>query len=105
MDAAERLIGVNTAINTPSGIFAGVEFAIPVDTFIRIGGEREQDCRCGAAHGLCHPGSITRKSCQTELFGHSLTKDGDGRRSPSSLAKVQPNGKLGVGARWISVGN
>jgi S1-C subfamily serine protease len=32
MDSAGRLIGVNTAIVSPSGGYAGVGFAIPVDT-------------------------------------------------------------------------
>ncbi len=32
LDSAGRLIGVNTAIYSPSGAYAGVGFAIPVDT-------------------------------------------------------------------------
>jgi len=32
LDSAGRLIGVNTAIASPSGAYAGVGFAIPVDT-------------------------------------------------------------------------
>ncbi len=32
LDSAGRLIGVNTAIYSPSGVYAGVGFAIPVDT-------------------------------------------------------------------------
>ncbi len=32
MDSAGRLIGVNTAIVSPSGAYAGIGFAIPVDT-------------------------------------------------------------------------
>ena len=32
LDSAGRLIGVNTAIYSPSGAFAGIGFAIPVDT-------------------------------------------------------------------------
>jgi 2-alkenal reductase len=36
IDTAGRLIGVNTAIVAPSGAFAGVGFAIPVDTVNRI---------------------------------------------------------------------
>jgi len=36
VDTAGRLIGVNTAIIAPSGAFAGVGFAIPVDTVNRI---------------------------------------------------------------------
>jgi len=36
LDARGRLIGVNTMIASPSGAFAGVGFAIPVDTVTRI---------------------------------------------------------------------
>jgi S1-C subfamily serine protease len=36
LDSAGRLIGVNTAIFSPSGVYAGVGFAIPVDTVNRI---------------------------------------------------------------------
>ncbi|MCI3953141.1 MAG: 2-alkenal reductase, partial [Burkholderiales bacterium] len=36
LDSAARLIGVNTAIFSPSGAFAGIGFAIPVDEVNRI---------------------------------------------------------------------
>ena len=36
LDSAGRLIGVNTAIFSPSGAYAGVGFAIPVDTVNRV---------------------------------------------------------------------
>ena len=36
LDSAGRLIGVNTAIYSPSGAYAGIGFAIPVDPVNRI---------------------------------------------------------------------
>jgi len=36
LDSAGRLIGVNTAIYSPSGVYAGIGFAVPVDTVNRI---------------------------------------------------------------------
>ena len=36
LDSAGRLIGVNTQIVSPSGAFAGVSFAVPVDTVNRV---------------------------------------------------------------------
>jgi S1-C subfamily serine protease len=36
LDSAGRLIGVNTAIVSPSGAYAGVGFAVPVDTINEI---------------------------------------------------------------------
>ncbi len=36
LDSSGRLIGVNTAITSPSGAFAGIGFAVPVDTVKRL---------------------------------------------------------------------
>ncbi|HEV8142353.1 MAG TPA: trypsin-like peptidase domain-containing protein [Methylomirabilota bacterium] len=36
LDSSGRLIGVNTAIFSPSGAFAGIGFAVPVDTVTRL---------------------------------------------------------------------
>jgi S1-C subfamily serine protease len=36
IDSAGRLIGINTAIFSPSGSFSGIGFAVPVDTINRI---------------------------------------------------------------------
>ena len=36
LDSAGRLIGVNTAIYSPSGVSAGIGFAVPVDTVNRV---------------------------------------------------------------------
>ncbi len=36
LDSAARLVGVNTAIYSPSGAYAGIGFAVPVDTVNRI---------------------------------------------------------------------
>ncbi len=36
LDSAGRLIGINTAIYSPSGASAGIGFAVPVDTVLRV---------------------------------------------------------------------
>jgi Trypsin-like serine proteases, typically periplasmic, contain C-terminal PDZ domain len=36
LDSSGRLIGINTAIYSPSGAFAGIGFAVPVDTVMRV---------------------------------------------------------------------
>jgi S1-C subfamily serine protease len=36
LDSAGRLIGINTALYSPSGAYAGIGFAVPVDTVNRI---------------------------------------------------------------------
>jgi S1-C subfamily serine protease len=45
LDSAGRLIGVNTAIYSPSGASAGIGFAIPVDTVNRIVPEVIRYCK------------------------------------------------------------
>jgi S1-C subfamily serine protease len=51
LDSAGRLIGVNTAIYSPSGASAGVGFAVPVDTVNRVVPEL-------IAHGRYSPPSL-----------------------------------------------
>ncbi|MGY6276715.1 S1C family serine protease [Methylomonas sp. MgM2] len=36
LDSAGRLIGINTAIYSPSGVSAGIGFAVPVDTVMKV---------------------------------------------------------------------
>ena len=36
LDSAGRLVGINTAIYSPSGAYAGIGFAVPVDTVNRV---------------------------------------------------------------------
>lgn len=36
LDSSGRLIGINTAIYSPSGASAGISFAVPVDTLMRV---------------------------------------------------------------------
>jgi 2-alkenal reductase len=36
LDSSGRLIGMNTAIVSPSGAYSGIGFAVPVDTINRI---------------------------------------------------------------------
>lgn len=55
LDSAGRLIGVNTAIFSPSGVSAGIGFAIPVDTVNRLAPE------------LIRSGKITRPGLGVQL--------------------------------------
>ncbi len=62
LDSSGRLIGVNTAIYSPSGAYAGVGFAIPVDTVNRIVPE------------LIRHGRITRPDIGFVPFADSITQ-------------------------------
>jgi S1-C subfamily serine protease len=50
LDSAGRLIGVNTAIYSPSGASAGIGFAIPVDTVERVVRQLIEDGRVERAY-------------------------------------------------------
>jgi S1-C subfamily serine protease len=62
LDSRGRLIGVNTAIYSPSGTSAGVGFAIPVDTVQRI------------VPQILRTGVIARPSLGAEFFPDSFTQ-------------------------------
>jgi S1-C subfamily serine protease len=62
LDSRGRLIGVNTAIFSPSGASAGIGFAIPVDTVQRI------------APQILRHGKVARPSLQAEYFPDSFTR-------------------------------
>jgi 2-alkenal reductase len=49
LDSAGRVIGVTTAIFSPSGAYAGVGFAVPVDTVARVVPQLIQDGRAPVA--------------------------------------------------------
>ena len=62
MDSAGRLIGVNSSILSPSGAFAGIGFAIPVDEVNRI------------VTQLIRRGTIVRPSLGITLAPDQLTE-------------------------------
>jgi S1-C subfamily serine protease len=62
LDSAGRLIGINTQIVSPSGAFAGVGFAVPVDTISRLVPE------------LIKYGRIIRPGLGVTLFADDLVR-------------------------------
>ncbi len=62
LDSAGRLIGVNTAIYSPSGASAGIGFAIPVDTVNRIAPE------------LIRSGKVTRPGMGIQIAEDQLAE-------------------------------
>jgi S1-C subfamily serine protease len=64
LDLSGRLIGINTAIYSPSGANAGIGFAVPVDTISRI------------APQLIAHGRITRAGIGVQLLPDALTRRG-----------------------------
>jgi S1-C subfamily serine protease len=87
LDSAGRLIGVNTAIYSPSGAYAGIGFAVPVDIVNRI------------VPQLLRDGKITRPGLGVEIAPDTLAKQvgiegvlvmGVTRDGPAQRAGIQP---------------
>jgi S1-C subfamily serine protease len=62
LDSRGRLIGVNTAIYSPSGASAGIGFAIPVDTLQRVVPE------------ILKHGKVIRPTLEAQFFPDSLPR-------------------------------
>ena len=102
LDSAGRLIGVNTAISSPSGASAGIGFAIPVDEVNRIvprlirdgrfvrptlGVSRRPARRCTARSSLPKGVAVVQVGAQ---------QPGRARR-PAALPPRQPRGEIVAG--------
>ena len=92
LDSAGRLIGVNTAIYSPSGAYAGVGFAIPVDSVNRT------------VPALIRDGAILRPSIGIAPFGDQMTRQLDltgvlvrevAPNSPAKSVGIQPTQAVG----------
>jgi S1-C subfamily serine protease len=62
LDSSGRLIGVNTAIFSPSGAYAGIGFAIPVDTVQWV------------VPDLIQHGRVIRPSLGVQVASHQVTR-------------------------------
>ncbi len=78
LDSSGRLIGVNTAIYSPSGAYAGVGFAVPVDTVNRIVPE------------LIRHGKVIRPGLGISAFEDQVTRAAG--LEGVVLREVDPNG-------------
>ena len=78
LDSAGRLVGMTTAIISPSGAFAGVSFAIPVDPINRIATE------------LIQHGKVIRPHLGVQVAESSLA-DQLGVEQGTLIMKVVPN--------------
>lgn len=107
LDSAGRLIGVNTAIFSPSGAYAGIGFAVPVDTVNRL------------VPQLIRYGKVRRAAMGIELASDSVAKSYDlsgvlvrrvQRGSAAARAGVRPsrvgrNGEVVLGDVIVEVGD
>ena len=94
LDSAGRLIGVNTAIYSPSGASAGIGFAIPVDTVNRIVPELIRSRR------ITRPGlgvQIAEEQLAAQLGVNGVLVVDVARGGPGAKAGIRPTRRDGLG--------
>ncbi len=107
LDSAGRLIGVNTAIYSPSGAYAGIGFAIPVDVVNRVVPQLIQNGRVPIA-GIGIQAGDDMMSSRNGIEGVAIVRVAPGLPAErAGLRGVNPQtGELGdviVGANGKSV--
>ncbi len=93
LDSAGRLIGVNTAIYSPSGVSAGVGFAVPVDTVNRVVPQL-------IAHGHYSPPSLDVES--DDMLSRAVARE-LGVEGVAVLRGAEPFRGARIGARNLVV--
>jgi putative serine protease PepD len=96
LDSSGRLIGINTAIFSPSGTSAGIGFAIPVNTARRIFDDLIRYGRIirpylGVQAGIPVSPPLARKLGMPPIQGIMVERVQPG--SPAALAGIQPGSK------------
>lgn len=93
LDSSGLLIGVNTAIASPTGAYAGIGFAIPVDTVNRVVPEiirRGRIGRPGLGVSLADPRLARRWNVGSGVLVMDVTPEG-----PAAKAGLQPTRNAG----------
>jgi S1-C subfamily serine protease len=105
LDSSGRLIGVNTAIFSPSGAFAGVGFAVPVDTVARLVPQLIAKGRIATA-GIGVTLIPQRYNAQLGIDGVAIAEvlpDGPAARAGLQGAQVTRTRRVVLGDRIVAV--
>lgn len=102
LDSAGRLIGVNTAIFSPTGASAGIGFAIPVDTVNRVVPEiiasgRYQPPRLGIEISEAHNRMMARQLGVEGVIVMGIEPDSNAQRAGLQPAEIRPDGTINLG--------
>lgn len=102
LDSAGRLIGINTAIYSPSGASAGIGFAVPVDTVMRVVPQLiRQGKYIGASLGIAvHEGLNQRLSKLLEVKGVVILRVNPGSAADTAGLKgaiLYGDGRIAAG--------
>jgi S1-C subfamily serine protease len=105
LDSSGRLIGVNTQIVSPSGAYAGIGFAVPVDTVNRIVPELIKHgklIRPGLGISLI-PDSIARRWGVKGLIIGKVSRGGSADRAGLRGARETVTGRVELGDILVAV--
>jgi len=105
LDSAGRLIGVNTQIISPSGAYAGIGFAVPVDTVNRIVPELIKHgklIRPGLGVSLV-PDAMARRWGIKGLVIGKVSRGGSAERAGLKGARETPTGRIELGDIVVAV--
>jgi len=105
LDSAGRLIGVNTQIISPSGAYAGIGFAVPVDTVNRIVPELIKHgklIRPGLGVSLV-PDAIARRWGIKGLIIGKVSRGGAAERAGLKGARETATGRIELGDIVVAV--
>jgi S1-C subfamily serine protease len=105
LDGAGRLIGVNTQIVSPSGAYAGIGFAVPVDTVNRIIPELIKHgklIRLGLGVALV-PDAMARRWGITGLIIGKVTGGGSAERAGLRGVRETASGRIELGDIVVAV--
>jgi S1-C subfamily serine protease len=106
LDSAGRLIGVNTQIISPSGAYAGIGFAVPVDTVNRIVPELIKHgklIRPGLGVSLV-PDAMARRWGIKGLIIGKVSLGGAAERAGLKGARETSSGRIELGDIVVAVG-
>lgn len=107
LDSAGRLIGVNTMIVSPSGTFAGVGFAVPVDIVNQFVPELilYGSIQRGVLGVAVFEDSIARQlGIRSGAVVHSLTKGGGAAAAGIKPTTIDDDGNIQLGDVIVEVG-
>lgn len=107
LDSAGRLIGVNTAIYSPSGSSAGIGFAVPVDTVNRVVPQliatgRYAPPTLGVAHDPRGDAMLARAGISGAMV-LDVTPGGPADAAGLRAARITPDGRLSLGDVIVSL--
>ncbi len=105
LDSVGRLIGVNTQIISPSGAYAGIGFAVPVDTVNRIVPELIKHgklIRPGLGISLV-PDALARRWGINGLIIGRVAKGGSAERAGLRGSRETPSGRIELGDIIVAV--